>query len=313
MARLGVWRTVPPAALTGPSLADAVVGAAADAPPRVRLDLDGRERSTSLLDRLAVERCDGAPVSGWLEPVAAALDRRVVPCPVFFRDDDAGWDDDALWDLLGEFAATGVTIDVAAIPTAVGLRSARGLRARVADGVARVHQHGWSHTNHEPTGRKCEFGPGRSAATQAADVIAGRERLEARLGPIDPVFTPPWNRCTAATADAALAAGHGSCRGTTAPARVPGRAGRGGGDARLVERGRAERTEPRRGDRRVRPAHGGPIEHHAPPCGDQRAGPPHLHGTAGPRRRRPGGEPTTVARPRGPALCSQHKSPGTVL
>jgi len=147
-------------------------------------------------------------VSGWLEPVAAALDRRVVPCPVFFRDDDAGWDDDALWDLLGEFAATGVTIDVAAIPTAVGLRSARGLRARVADGVARVHQHGWSHTNHEPTGRKCEFGPGRSAATQAADVIAGRERLEARLGPIDPVFTPPWNRCTAATADAALAAGH---------------------------------------------------------------------------------------------------------
>ena len=57
MARLGVWRTVPPAALTGPSLADAVVGAAADAPPRVRLDLDGRERSTSLLDRLAVERC----------------------------------------------------------------------------------------------------------------------------------------------------------------------------------------------------------------------------------------------------------------
>ena len=144
----------------------------------------------------------------WLEPVAGALGRRRTACPFFFRDDDAGWADDSLWALLDEFAAFDVTVDVAAIPTAVGRRGARELRARVADGVARVHQHGWSHANHEPTGRKCEFGPARSAADQSADVAAGRARLEDLFGAIDPVFTPPWNRCSAATGEAVLAAGH---------------------------------------------------------------------------------------------------------
>jgi hypothetical protein len=59
------------------------------------------------------------------------------------------------------------------------------------------------------SGRSCEFGPARSAEAQAADVAAGRARLEDLLGrPVDPVFTPPWNRCTRATALAVLAAGH---------------------------------------------------------------------------------------------------------
>ena len=63
-----------------------------------------------------------------------------------------------------------------------------------------LHQHGFAHVNHEPEGRKCEFGPARDAAAQRRDIIDGRERLAALLGDrVDPIFTPPWNRCTADT------------------------------------------------------------------------------------------------------------------
>jgi peptidoglycan/xylan/chitin deacetylase (PgdA/CDA1 family) len=148
-------------------------------------------------------------VTGWLAPVEAALASVEEPVPFFFRDDDAGWDDVALWALLDVLAGAGVVVDVAAIPDALGATAARELAARAADGSVRVHQHGRSHANHEVTGRSCEFGPARSATAQAADVADGRARLEELLGrPVDPVFTPPWNRCTRATADAVLAAGH---------------------------------------------------------------------------------------------------------
>jgi hypothetical protein len=149
-------------------------------------------------------------VSGdWLAPVATVLAGAESDVPFFFRDDDAGWDDAALWALLDEFAAAGVVIDVAAIPEAVGAGCARGLSDRLAAGTVRVHQHGRHHVNHELTGRACEFGPSRSAQDQRADIAAGRAQLEDALGrALDPVFTPPWNRCTQATGHAALAAGH---------------------------------------------------------------------------------------------------------
>jgi len=148
-------------------------------------------------------------VSDGLGVVAAALAAAERPVPFFFRDDDAGWDDAALWALLDEFAAAGVAVDVAAIPDAVGPVTGRQLSSRAADGSVRLHQHGRAHANHEVAGRRCEFGPARAAPAQAADVAAGRARLEDVLGrPVEPVFTPPWNRCTRATADAVLAAGH---------------------------------------------------------------------------------------------------------
>jgi hypothetical protein len=65
-----------------------------------------------------------------------------------------------------------------------------------------LHQHGLAHRNHEADGRKSEFGSARDADAQRRDVLEGRERLEARLpGLIQPVFTPPWNRCTRTTAE----------------------------------------------------------------------------------------------------------------
>ena len=129
----------------------------------------------------------------WLDPVAAALDAAPQPVPVFFRDDDAGWSDDRLCGLLDRFSAHELPVDIAAIPQALGPGMARELVAR---GVA-VHQHGLAHVNHEPEGRKHEFGPSRSRDAQRRDIEAGRELLAERLdGAVDPIFTPPWNRCT---------------------------------------------------------------------------------------------------------------------
>jgi predicted deacetylase len=148
-------------------------------------------------------------VSDWLEPVVRALAAATGPVPWFFRDDDAGWADDALWALLDEFETAGVPIDVAAIPTALTPDAGRRLAARAAGGLVGVHQHGYAHVDHEPAGRKCEFGAARDAAAQAADVANGRALLEDALGrSIDPVFTPPWNRASADLAGAVLAAGH---------------------------------------------------------------------------------------------------------
>ena len=45
-----------------------------------------------------------------------------------------------------------------------------------------MHQHGYAHVNHEPEGRKCQFGASRSAAEQSDDIAAGRELLGSQAG-----------------------------------------------------------------------------------------------------------------------------------
>ncbi|MDQ4038798.1 MAG: hypothetical protein M3313_10740 [Actinomycetota bacterium] len=138
----------------------------------------------------------------------AALDESADDCLIFFRDDDVGWDDAGLRALLDAFAAHGVPVDLAVIPTALSTALAADLNIAVAAGSVRVHQHGYSHVNHEPGGRKHEFGPSRNAGRQEADIACGRVLLYEALGTaVDPVFTPPWNRCTTETADALVGQG----------------------------------------------------------------------------------------------------------
>lgn len=129
----------------------------------------------------------------WLDPVTAALDG--APVAFFFRDDDAGWRDDRLRALLDLFDRHELPVDLAVIPRALTPGLARELQGRA------VHQHGLAHVNHEPEGRKCEFGPSRSREDQLRDIAEGREILRAQLE-VQPIFTPPWNRCTAATGEA---------------------------------------------------------------------------------------------------------------
>jgi len=162
------------------------------------------------------------PTTSWLRPVAAALDAARAPVPVFFRDDDAGWDDARLFALLDAFAARSLPVDLAVIPRALGPALARELLARPGVGL---HQHGLAHVNHESAGRKCEFGPSRPAAAQRGDIEEGRARLAALFGGrADPIFTPPWNRCTADTGRCLAELGFAalSRESRAAPLGVPG-------------------------------------------------------------------------------------------
>ncbi len=132
----------------------------------------------------------------------AALDAAPAAVPFFLRDDDAGWDDPKLFALLDRTQNAGVPIDLAVIPQATGPALAAGLcmRADAAPGLIGLHQHGYAHHNHEAAGRKCEFGDSRSAAAQQDDLCLGRKRLRECFGArLDAIFTPPWNRCSAAT------------------------------------------------------------------------------------------------------------------
>ena len=144
------------------------------------------------------------PEDDWLSPVRSVLDSAHEPVQFFFRDDDAGWDDARLYALLDCFLQRGIALDLAVIPTALGTSLASNLRTCVAASDIRLglHQHGYSHTNHEAQGRKHEFGPSRSREQQYQDLRIGQQRLQDLLGVRpDPIFTPPWNRCTEQTAD----------------------------------------------------------------------------------------------------------------
>ncbi len=146
--------------------------------------------------------------SNWLDPLRQALDWSITPTSVFFRDDDAGWDDAGLDALLDIFDRHGMPVDVAVIPAALSPPLAARLRRRIRGGCVRLHQHGYSHENHERDGRKHEFGPSRDAASQSADITRGRLVLQDCFdGAVQPVFTPPWNRCTSDTANVLVAQG----------------------------------------------------------------------------------------------------------
>ena len=143
-------------------------------------------------------------MSAPVDCIQKALDAVLEPIEFFIRDDDAGWNAPALDRLLAVTAARGVVVDLAVIPAALTEDEAgRLLQFHHGTGVIRAHQHGYAHVNHEEAGRKCEFGRSRSATHQRADIRFGRRRLLDLLGElVDPIFTPPWNRCNQATLDA---------------------------------------------------------------------------------------------------------------
>jgi hypothetical protein len=134
-----------------------------------------------------------------LRKLLSSLDESTQPVDVFFRDDDAGWEDSRLLELIARFAEHGLPLDLAVIPAAL----TPGLADRLAQTHVGMHQHGFAHTNHQAEGRKCEFGPARGYREQRADIARGWARLRALLGErVDPFFTPPWNRCTRETGEA---------------------------------------------------------------------------------------------------------------
>lgn len=118
---------------------------------------------------------------------------------VFFRDDDVDEDEPTLHQLLECFIRCDVPINLEVIPGRLTISSIGLLNQcqRYQPGLIELDQHGWQHVNHEPTGRKCEFGSSRSYDQQYEDIARGRKMLESAFGAaFSPVFTPPWNRCT---------------------------------------------------------------------------------------------------------------------
>lgn len=158
-----------------------------------------------------------------LNALRSALNAAPSPVVFFLRDDDAGWDDTRLFSLLDCTERAGVPIDLAVIPQACNNAWAHALCARIdasAGGIG-VHQHGFAHANHETVGRKCEFGGARSLDAQRHDLCQGRERLHDCFGArLDPIFTPPWNRCSPATPALLAELGYRALsRDCTAPAQ----------------------------------------------------------------------------------------------
>jgi hypothetical protein len=141
-------------------------------------------------------------VDAGLSALLAALDAAPAPIRFFLRDDDAGWDDTRLLALLARTQRAEVPIDLAVIPQSAGatLASALCVRMSASPGLVGVHQHGFAHTNHETVQRKCEFGTARDVDAQRNDLREGSAHLQGLFGAqLDPIFTPPWNRCSAAT------------------------------------------------------------------------------------------------------------------
>lgn len=129
---------------------------------------------------------------------------------IFFRDDDVAEDEPSLRRLIDLFREMGVPVNLEIIPGLLTEACAGYLlleKDRSPESIE-LNQHGWRHVNHEPAGRKCEFGISRGYAEQFADIGAGRERLTEMLGAsFHPVFTPPWNRFTGETCRALEALG----------------------------------------------------------------------------------------------------------
>lgn len=138
----------------------------------------------------------------WIAPVTAALQDLKTPRRLFFRDDDAGWADQKLYQLLDIFAQASTPVDLAVIPACLTKELTYALQARYASQVLGLHQHGFQHASHALSGRKCEFGGDRTLQQQFADIKKGRNHLTRAFGNLfDPIFTPPWNRCSSMTID----------------------------------------------------------------------------------------------------------------
>jgi predicted glycosyltransferase len=206
LEKLNALKVLSSKELATESLSKAIKKSFTFQPSAFSLDINGGANSVKILRNLLPNiQAKVHEKKYWLEPVRAVLesggDRQI---KIFFRNDDAGISDQRLFGLLDLFEKYRMPLDLAVIPKAVTKDFAEKLTARIgkANGLFSIHQHGFSHTNHEREGRKCEFGLARPQAAQFRDISEGKQILRKYFGALaQPIFTPPWNRCSAATAE----------------------------------------------------------------------------------------------------------------
>ncbi len=116
---------------------------------------------------------------------------------VFFRADDIGVPSRMFTEMISLFYRYRVPLCLAVVPAWLTKDRLKALQNDTGNSSLFCwHQHGWTHTNHESSGKKQEFGESRSAIRLHHDLLRGKKRLANLLGhDFFPVFTPPWNRC----------------------------------------------------------------------------------------------------------------------
>lgn len=120
------------------------------------------------------------------------------PGYVFFRADDVAVPGANFVRLMDLFTRYRVPLCLAVVPAWLTQARWRHLKSigQKAPSLWCWHQHGWRHVNHEPEGKKQEFGPSRPSWKIRNDLIRGKNHLQTLLEEsFSPVFTPPWNRC----------------------------------------------------------------------------------------------------------------------
>jgi hypothetical protein len=130
---------------------------------------------------------------------------------VFFRADDVGVPGEGFARLVGLFRGHQIPLTLSVVPA--WLTRPRWQQLETLCGKDRRlwcwTQHGWRHLNHEPRGKKLEFGPSRKATQKRTDLWLGFQRLSKLMGKVFvPAFTPPWNRCDKETLTALQGLGY---------------------------------------------------------------------------------------------------------
>lgn len=144
------------------------------------------------------------PLAGWREKLREITEagRGTGHPAVYFRADDVGAGGRAFNVLCGIFRQFQVPIAMAVVPA--WLSSARIQQlfamAPLGEELWGWHQHGWRHVNWQRAGKKSEFGEQRPFEKQWRDIWQGQLKMKDIFGEKAlPVFTPPWNRLSAAT------------------------------------------------------------------------------------------------------------------
>lgn len=148
------------------------------------------------------------------ETMARHIDRGIQQAAghplIFFRADDIGIASVRFRQLISCFQKHRLPLCLATVPAWVNEARLRELRHITGMDSSQWcwHQHGQLHRNFAPAGKKQEFAASRSKSTIHTSVGKGKNKLEQLLGPdFQPIFTPPWNRCSSDTLEALVELG----------------------------------------------------------------------------------------------------------
>ena len=114
------------------------------------------------------------------EALAAA--GRQGPIPVFFRADDVAVPGKQFCKLVDLFSRYQVPLSMSVVPTWLTENRWKSIE-RLCNKNSKLwcfYLHGWRHMNHEPSGKKQEFGPTRPIAEMEHDLVCGA--LASHLG-----------------------------------------------------------------------------------------------------------------------------------